>query len=185
MLRRAVGRLSAAIGKIVAWSSGVRLPGVGPAQRGRLGRTRVHRSNRTRATTASAGRGVGRVLVVLRLVARLIRLLVGGAGRQHRRSGRTSAQAGALRSRQGGARRSMPSGAPWRRVGQQARGIAASLTPMSPRQGGRSHRTRVVPDLKTGLRLVQTLHHLRRDLVDLIFFAFRLEVIIISQFDFN
>lgn len=104
MLGRAIGRFGTTVAEIVTRPSRIRLSSVGPAQRTRLGRTRVHRSDRTRATAASARRGVRRVLVIRRLIARLIGILIGGTGRQHGRSGCASAQAGALGSRQSGAR---------------------------------------------------------------------------------
>lgn len=80
MLWRTVSRLSA-VAEVVTWSSGVGLSNIGPTQCSRLSRTRIHRSNRTRTATASAGRRIRRVFIVLRLVTRLISLLGSSAGR--------------------------------------------------------------------------------------------------------
>lgn len=91
MLRRSV-RFRAASSGIVAGSSGVGLSRAGSAQRCRFRRARVRRSYGSGTSAASARRRVGRIFPVLRLIARLIRFLVRGRGKD-RRSGRASAQA--------------------------------------------------------------------------------------------
>jgi len=81
MLWRTIGGFRAAIAEVVTRSSGVGLPNVEPTQCSCLSRTRIYCSNRTRAATASAGRRIRRVFIVLRLVTRLIALLISGARR--------------------------------------------------------------------------------------------------------
>lgn len=116
MLRRSV-RFRTASSGIVAGSSRVGLSRAGSAQRGRFRWARVRRSYGSGTSAASTRRRVGRIFPVLRLIARLIRFLVRGRGKD-RSSGRTSAQAGALWSGQCRTRWSMSSGTPWRRVRQ-------------------------------------------------------------------
>lgn len=94
MLRRSV-RFRTASSGIVAGSSRVGLSRAGSAQRGRFRWARVRRSYGSGTSAASTRRRVGRIFPVLRLIARLIRFLVRGRGKD-RSSGRTSAQAGAL-----------------------------------------------------------------------------------------
>jgi hypothetical protein len=152
VLGRAAGGFAAAAGEVVAGPPRGVPRALQPAEVGRvLGGAGVGRPDRAEAAAAPAGRGVGRVLTVGRLTA---------AGRHDRGPRGAPAQARALGARQGRAGRAVPPRAPRRRVGKEARGVAARLASMPAGQRRRPDGARVVPHLETGLRALQSLHHL-------------------------